>query len=82
MKKVAVSHDSGLTKWVRDNLGPDGFMVVVDGSERLVRFQPDRYLGNCEYLFALRFNNAGPINLQVRRRRVSLSFTNPRRGDL
>ncbi|EJD55095.1 hypothetical protein AURDEDRAFT_109564 [Auricularia subglabra TFB-10046 SS5] len=65
MREVPVSNDTELTAFVRDQLGPDGFMVLVDGSERLARFQPDAYLGNCAYRFSLRFNNAGPVSLQI-----------------
>ncbi|KZW02626.1 hypothetical protein EXIGLDRAFT_829154 [Exidia glandulosa HHB12029] len=65
MRNVPVSNDTEQTAFVRDHLGPDGFMIVVDGSERLARFQPDAYRGNCEYVFRLRFNNAGPVSLQI-----------------
>lgn len=66
MRAVPVSNNSALTAFVRDKLGPDGFMVLVDGSERLTRFQPDEYRDDCQYVYALRFNNAGPVSIQVR----------------
>ncbi|KAH7104542.1 hypothetical protein BKA62DRAFT_692573 [Auriculariales sp. MPI-PUGE-AT-0066] len=65
MRKQPVSSDPKLSDFVRGSLGPDGFMIVVDGAERMARYVPDAYLGGCSYRFSLRFNNAGPMSLQI-----------------
>ena len=60
-----VSDDNKLTSFVRNSLGPDGFMLVADGAERMARYMPDAYIGGCSYRYSLRFNNAGPVSVQI-----------------
>jgi len=65
MRDSPVSDDTSLTTIVRQTLGPDAFMVVTDGGERIARYVPDAYLEGCSYQFSLRFDNAGPLSLQI-----------------
>ncbi|GAA5981531.1 hypothetical protein JCM11641_004088 [Rhodosporidiobolus odoratus] len=54
-----------LEKWIRGNLGPDSFLVQVEGAERIAFETASQYLGDCNYLYQVRANNAGRMWLNV-----------------
>jgi len=59
------SKDPALAAWIHSHLGPDTFNVQVDGAERRAEMVPTEYLGDCEYLYRFRLNNAGRLWLNV-----------------
>ncbi|KAG9012166.1 hypothetical protein FRB90_006815 [Tulasnella sp. 427] len=58
------SNDPELSKWIKDNRGPDAFLVRTDGAERFATVS-DTYEGNCSYAFDIRLKNPGPVYLQT-----------------
>ncbi|BGP43599.1 hypothetical protein JCM10450v2_007774 [Rhodotorula kratochvilovae] len=62
---VAPSNDTELVDWAKTRLGPDSFMVQVDGAERVMEDVPSEYLGGCDYLYRFRLNNAGRVWMNV-----------------
>ncbi|BGP51799.1 hypothetical protein JCM10450v2_007755 [Rhodotorula kratochvilovae] len=62
---ITPSEDPALSEWIRTSLGPDAFIIQVDGAERRMEDTPTRYAGNCEYAFDFRLNNAGPAWVNV-----------------
>jgi hypothetical protein len=53
--------DNVTRKWIKESLGPDAFLVQVEGAERRVEEVPSRYLGGCEYEFGFELRNAGRV---------------------
>ncbi|GAA5850491.1 hypothetical protein JCM9279_001434 [Rhodotorula babjevae] len=62
---IEPSADAGLSAWIKARLGPDSFIVQVDGAERRMQDSPTRYRGECEYEFEFRLANAGPVWVNV-----------------
>ncbi|BGP43529.1 hypothetical protein JCM10449v2_007564 [Rhodotorula kratochvilovae] len=62
---IEPSQDPPLSSWIKEHLGPDAFNIQLDGAERRAEMVPTRYLGECEYLFRFRLNNAGRIWMNV-----------------
>lgn len=58
---IEPSADPALSTWIKERLGPDSFIVQVDGAERRMDHTPTRYVGACEYAFEFRLANAGPV---------------------
>ena len=46
---IEPSADPALSTWIKERLGPDSFIVQVDGAERRMDHTPTRYVGACEY---------------------------------
>ncbi|GAA6048682.1 hypothetical protein JCM3770_002018 [Rhodotorula araucariae] len=62
---ITPSANVALSDWIRTNLGPDAFIIQVDGAERRMEDTPTRYAGACDYEFEFRMNNAGPVWVNV-----------------
>ncbi|TNY20395.1 hypothetical protein DMC30DRAFT_352404 [Rhodotorula diobovata] len=62
---IEPSADPALSTWIKERLGPDSFIVQVDGAERRMDHTPTRYVGACEYAFEFRLANAGPVWVNV-----------------
>lgn len=58
------SLDPELSKWIKENRGPDAFLVRTDGAERFATVS-DSYEGNCSYAFDIRLKNPGTLYLQA-----------------
>ncbi|KAG8976795.1 hypothetical protein FRC05_003145 [Tulasnella sp. 425] len=58
------SLDPELSKWIKENRGPDAFLVRTDGAERFATVS-DSYEGNCSYAFDIRLKNPGIVYLQA-----------------
>ncbi|GJN94336.1 hypothetical protein Rhopal_007410-T1 [Rhodotorula paludigena] len=64
-RSLEPSKDPDLARWIKENLGPDGFNVQLDGAERRAEEVPTRYLGDCEYLYRFRLGNSGRLWMNV-----------------
>lgn len=58
------SEDAGLTRWMREERGPDAFYLRTDGAERYASVYPT-YEGKCAYSFDVRLKNPGDTYLQI-----------------
>lgn len=58
------SEDAGITRWMREERGPDAFYLRTDGAERYASVLPG-YEGNCKYHFDVRLKNPGDVYLQI-----------------
>ncbi|KAJ9100474.1 hypothetical protein QFC21_003513 [Naganishia friedmannii] len=59
-----MSHDPDVLRYIKDELGPDTFMLRVSGGQRWTSEFP-RYLGNCSWRFDVSLSNAGDIWLEL-----------------
>ncbi|BGP43606.1 hypothetical protein JCM10449v2_007647 [Rhodotorula kratochvilovae] len=62
---AAPSNDTALVNWIKTRIGPDSFMIQIDGAERVMEDVPSEYLGGCDYLYRFRLNNAGRVWMNV-----------------
>lgn len=58
------SKDKALTRWMRNERGPDAFYLRTDGAERYASVYPT-YKGKCSYSFDVRLKNPGDTYLQI-----------------
>jgi hypothetical protein len=58
------SEDPVLTKWMREQRGPDGFYLKTDGAERYASVYPT-YEGQCTYSFDVRLKNPGDVYVSI-----------------
>lgn len=58
------SDDPALTKWVREQRGPDAFYIKTDGAERYAS-EFATYEGQCTYSFDVRLKNPGDIYVSI-----------------
>lgn len=59
-----MSHDPEVLRYIKDELGPDTFMLRVSGGQRWTSEFP-RYLGNCSWRFDVSLSNGGDIWLEL-----------------
>ncbi|KAJ3291307.1 hypothetical protein HDU79_002487 [Rhizoclosmatium sp. JEL0117] len=57
--KIQVSRTPKFDKYVKDEIGPDTFMLIFDGPERAAPAMW-RHLGNCDYKIPFRLTNPDP----------------------
>ena len=71
------SEDPELTKWMREQRGPDAFYMQTDGAERYAS-EYATYEGHCTYSFDVRLKNPGDVYVSIwRTYEVGLPFTGP-----
>lgn len=58
------SEDAALTRWMREERGPDTFYLRTDGAERYASVY-STYNGQCSYSFDVRLKNPGDTYLQI-----------------
>lgn len=58
------NEDPGITRWMREQMGPDTFYLRTDGAERYASVMP-KYEGGCSYAFDVRLKNPGDVFLQI-----------------
>lgn len=58
------SESKALSDWVRNERGPDAFLMRTDGAERYGSTW-STYEGNCSYRFDVSLHNSGPVYLEV-----------------
>lgn len=57
--------DPEMDAWMRQEVGPDAFMVLTDGAERKATWIPTEYKSGCEYVFAVNPMNGGARSVQL-----------------
>ncbi|KAL1746919.1 hypothetical protein HDZ31DRAFT_33166 [Schizophyllum fasciatum] len=57
------SEEPSLSDWIRQNRGPDSFILTTDGAER-IDTQWSTYEGNCSYRFDVQLHNAGDVYIR------------------
>ncbi|ORY51793.1 hypothetical protein BCR33DRAFT_761825 [Rhizoclosmatium globosum] len=62
--KIQVSRTPKFDKYVKDEIGPDTFMLIFDGPERAAPAMW-RHLGNCDYKIPFRLTNPGLFTLKL-----------------
>jgi hypothetical protein len=58
------SEDPALTKWVREQRGPDALYMRTDGAERYASAY-STYEGQCTYSFDVRLKNPGDVYVSI-----------------
>jgi len=58
------SEDPALTKWMREQRGPDAFYMRTDGAERYASVY-STYEGQCTYSFNIRLKNPGNVYVSI-----------------
>jgi hypothetical protein len=58
------SEDPALTKWMREQRGPDAFYMRTDGAERYASVY-STYEGQCMYSFNIRLKNPGNVYVSI-----------------
>lgn len=63
---IIPSNDTAVNDLVTGSIGPDSFMLTINGPERMVLERPSSYNeGACAYSFDVRLVAAGPVTLDV-----------------
>lgn len=76
------SEDPELTRWMREQRGPDAFYMKTDGAERYAS-EYATYEGQCKYSFDVRLKNPGDAYVSIwRTYEVSLLFAGTLNGEL
>jgi hypothetical protein len=58
------SEDPALTRWMREQRGPDAFYIKTDGAERYAS-ESAMYEGQCTYSFDVRLKNPGDTYMSI-----------------